>query len=97
MKIEKFKGNGEKLFDLMEDIVSKVKDNSPLEDGISEQNLATKFFNFFADKITNISNILKDYSSFVLDKEKETGMTDFSLVSQSHVDKIIAESKATKC
>ena len=73
-RIEEFKSNGKKPFNLMYDIIGKVKENSLPNDGISEQNLASIFCNFILDKITNIRNMLKDYSNFVLDKDKELGM-----------------------
>ena len=82
-----------KLFDC--DIIGKVKVYSPPGDRISEQNLDSKFCNFFVHKITNISNILKDCSSLVLDEEKEPRMIELSQVSKSYVEKMIGESKAT--
>ena len=45
-------------------------------------------------KITYIRNMLKDCSSFVLDREKELGMTEFSEGSESCVEMIIGDSKA---
>ena len=55
------------------------------DDGISVEILASKFCNFFVEKITNIKNMLKDYISFVL--EKKPGMIEFNQVSESYVGK----------
>ena len=52
-KMEKFKGNGEKLFDLTCDITGNIK-NSLHNDGILKENLASKFCYFFVYKITCI-------------------------------------------
>ena len=41
--------------------------------------------------------MLMDYSNFVLHKEKESEMTEFSQVSESCVEKIIGETKAITC
>ena len=65
--------------------------------GTSEKDLASKFCNFFVDKITNIRDRLRDDSRFVVEKEREPGMLEFNQVSESYVQKIIGESKATNC
>ena len=39
---------------------------------------------------------LKDYSNFVLEKEREPGMLEFNQVSESYVEKIIGENMATR-
>ena len=70
-------------------IIGKVKENSLPEDGNSEQKLASTFCHFIVDKITNNRNMLKDYNSLDLNKEKEPGMTEF--VSESYVGMIIGE------
>ena len=70
MKIEKFKGNGNKLFSLMYDIIGRVKENMLSDARISEQDLANKFCNFFLEKITNIRDKLRDNSRFVVEKQK---------------------------
>ena len=62
-----------KLFDFMHGIIGKVKEDSLCNDGISEQKLASKFYNFFVNKITNIRNMLTDSSYFVLDRVKKAG------------------------
>ena len=84
-----------RLFSLMYDIIGRVKENVLPDSGSSEQDLASKFCNFFVDKITNIRDRLKDNSSFVVQKEREPGMLEFNQVSESYVQKIIGESKAT--
>ena len=55
----------------MYDIIASIKENRLPDVGTSEQDLASKFCNFFVNKITNIRDRLKDYSSFVLGKERE--------------------------
>ena len=49
------------------------------------------------DKIANIRNRLKDNNRFVVQKEREPGLLEFNQVSESYVQKIIGESKATNC
>ena len=49
------------------------------------------------DKITNIRDRLKENGRFVVQKDREPGMPEFNQVSESYVQKIIEESKATKC
>ena len=71
MKKEEFKGDGKGLFSLMYDIIGRVKENVLPDSGTSEQDLASKFCNFFVDKITNIRDRLKDNSRFVVQKERE--------------------------
>ena len=51
-------------------IIGRVKENGLPDDGTSEQDLASKFCNFFVDKLTNIRDKLKEYSRFVLEKER---------------------------
>ena len=97
MRIEEFKGNGEQLFSLMYDIIGRVKENVLPDAGTSEQDLASKFCNLFVDKITNIRDRLRYNSRFVVEKEREPGMLEFNQVSESYVQKIIGESKATNC
>ena len=63
--------------------------------GTSEQDLASKFCNFFVDKITNSRDSLRDEGRFVVEKESEPGMLKFNQVSESCVQKIIGESKTT--
>ena len=89
MKTEEFKCNGEKHFDLMHDKIGKVKENSPLDVRIYEQKLGSKYCYFFVNKINNIWDMLMDYSSFVLEKEREPGMIEFNEVSDPYVEKII--------
>ena len=79
-KIEEFKGDGKRLFSLMYGIIGRVKGNVPPDSGTSEQDLASKFCNFFVDKITNIRDRLKDNSKFVVQKEREPGMLKFNQV-----------------
>ena len=80
----------------MYDTIGSVKENGLPEAGTSEQDLASKFCNFFVDKITNIKDRLRDNSRFV-EKEREQGMLEFNHVSESYVQKITGESKATYC
>ena len=47
--------------------------------------------------MTNIRDRLKDNRRFVVQKEREPGMLEFNQVSESYVQKIIGESKATNC
>ena len=54
----------------MSDIIDRVKENVLPNSGTSEQDLASKFCNFFVDKITNIGDRLKDNSRFVLQKRE---------------------------
>ena len=49
------------------------------------------------DKITNIRDRLMENSRLVVQKEREPGMLEFNQVSESHVQKLIQESKATNC
>ena len=81
----------------MYDIIGKVKGNVQPDSGTSEQDLASKFCNFFMDKIANIRDRLRDKSRFVVQKEREPGMTKFNQVLKSDVQKIIGESKAINC
>ena len=84
-----------RLFSLTYDIIGRVKENVLQDSGISEQDLAGKFCNFFVDKITNIRDRLKDNSRFVVQKEREPGMLEFNQESELYVQKIIQDSKAT--
>ena len=68
MTIEKFKGDGKGLFSLMYDIM--IKENVLPDYGTSEQDLASKFCNFFVDKITIIMHRLKDHNKFVIQKKE---------------------------
>ena len=81
----------------MYDIKGRVKENVLPVSGISEQDLLRKLCNFFVDKITSIRDRLKDNSRFVVQKERELGMLEFNQVSESYVQRIIGESKATNC
>ena len=81
----------------MYDIIGRVKENVLPDSGTSEQDRASKFCNFFVDKITNIRERCKDNSRFLVQKEREPGMLEFNQVSESCVLKIIGESKATNC
>ena len=67
----------------MYDIIGRVKVNVLPDSGTPEQDLASKFCNFFIDKITNIRDRLKDNSRFVVQKEREPGMLEFNQVSES--------------
>ena len=58
----------------MYDIIGKVKENVLPDSRTSEQDLASKFCNFFLDKIATIRDKLKDNSRFVVQKEREPGM-----------------------
>ena len=86
-----------KLFSLMYDIIGRIKQNGLLDAGISKQDLANKFYNFFVNKIINIRDRLMDYSRFVLEKERKPGMLEFNQVSESNMQKRIGKSKATDC
>ena len=79
----------------MYDILGRVKERVLPDSGTSEQNLASNFCNFFVDKTTNIRGKLKDNSRFLVQKEREPGMLKFNQVSESYVQKIIGECKAT--
>ena len=70
MKIEEFKGDEKSLFSLTYDIIGKVKENVLPDSGTSEQELASKFCNFFVDKITNVRDRLKDNSRLVEQKKR---------------------------
>ena len=72
-RIENFKGDGNGLFSLMYDIIGRVKENVLPDFGTSEQDLVSKFCNFFVDKITNIRNDLKDNNRFVVQKKESQG------------------------
>ena len=95
MKIEEFKGNGKRLFNLMYDIIGRVKENVLPDDGTSEQDLASRFCNFFVNKITNVRDRLRDNRRFVEEKEREPDMLELNQV--SYVQKIIREHKTTNC
>ena len=62
MKIEEFKGNGKKIFDLMYDIIGRDKENGLPDAGTSKQDLASKFSIYFVDKITSLRDGLNDHS-----------------------------------
>ena len=81
----------------MYDIIGRMKENRLPDTGTSEQDLASKSCNFFVDKITNIRDRLKDYSSFVIEKERKPGMLEFNQVSDSYVEKVIGDRKVTTC
>ena len=81
----------------MYNIIGRVKENVLPDSGTSEQDLVSKFCNFFVDRITNIRDRLKDNSRFVVQKEREPGMLEFNHISEYYVLKIIGESKATNC
>ena len=97
MKIEEFKGNGQKLFSLMYDIIGRIKENWLQEAQTSEQDLTNKLCNIFVDKIANNREKLRDNRRFVLEKEREPGILEFNQVSVSYVQKIIEENKAINC
>ena len=88
-KTEEFKGDGKRLFSLMYDIIGRVGENVLPDSGTLEQDLVSKFCNFFVDKITNIRDRLKDNSRFVVQKEREPGMLQFNQVSEAYVQKMI--------
>ena len=71
-KLKKFKGKGKKLFSFMYNIIDRVKVHGLLDAGTSEQDLASKFCNFFVYKIIIIRHRLKEYSIFFLKKGKGT-------------------------
>ena len=75
----------------------QVKENGLPDVWTSEQDLASKFCNFFVDKITNIRDRLRDNRRFVVEKEREPGMLEFNQVSEAYVQKITGEGKATNC
>ena len=55
----------------MYDIIGRVKENLPPDSGTSEQDLASKFCNFFVDKITNITSeqdLASKFCNFFVDK-----------------------------
>ena len=58
--------------------MGRVKGHRLPDVGTSEQDLATKFCNFFVDKITDIRDRLKGYNSFVLENKRKTGMLEFN-------------------
>ena len=91
------KSKGKKLFGLIYDIIGRIKENRLMDAGTFEQDLAGKFCNFFVDKITNLRDRLKDYGSFVVEKEREPGMLELNHVSNSYVEKLIGENKVTNC
>ena len=95
MKIEKFLGDGKRLFSLKYDIIDRVNENVQPDSRTSEQDLASTFCIFFVDKITNIRDRLKKNNRFVIQKERKPGVLEFNQVSESYVQKIIWESKAT--
>ena len=74
-------------------ITGRVKENGLPDVGTSEQDLATKFCNFFVDKITNI----RKNSRVFVEKERKPGMLEFNQVSESYVQKIMEESKVANC
>ena len=78
-------------------IIGKVKENSLPDHGTSEENLPSKFCNIFVDNITYIRNMFMDCSTFVLDRNKETGIKEFNQLSELYVGNIIGDSKATSC
>ena len=78
-------GDGKRLFSLMYDIIGRVKEHVLPDSGTSEQDLVSKFCNFFVNKITNIRDRLKNNSRFFVQKEREPGMLEFNQVSRSYV------------
>ena len=84
----------EKDFSLMYDIIDRVTENVLSDSRILEQYLASKFCNFFVDKINNIGDRLKDNNRFGLQKEREPGVLEFRQVSESYVQKIIGETRS---
>ena len=64
----------------MYDIIGRVKENVLPDAGTSEQDLPSKFCNFFVDMITNIGVRLRDNSRFVVQREREPGMLELNQV-----------------
>ena len=73
------------------DIIGRVKENVLPDSGTSEQDLMSKFCNFFVEKITNIRDRCKDNSKFIVQKEREPGMLKFNQVSKSYVQNMTGE------
>ena len=82
MKIEEFKGDEKRLFSLMYDIIGRVKEDVLPDYGTSEQDLASKFCNFFVNKITNITDRLK-ITADLFYKKKESQECQNSIRYQS--------------
>ena len=78
------------------DIIGRVKENVLSDAEISEQDLASKFCNFFVDKKTNILDRLRDNSRFVVEKEREPGILEFNQVSWPYVQKIVGGKQGHK-
>ena len=54
----------------MYDIIGRIKENGIPDAETSQKDLASKFCNFFLDKITKIRERLRDNSRFVVEKER---------------------------
>ena len=85
-----------KLFHLMYEMMGKVKENILSDDEIFSTDYNKLILQFLCRQDPNIRNMHKEYGSFGLGK-KEPGMTEFSQVSESYLEKVIGESMAINC
>ena len=90
--------NTRKLYSLINKITGTTKEN-PLPELTNEEELANEFAEFFLDKIQNIQRELDDKLKYQLTKTApvEAQLTEFKVVCEDEVAKIIMNMKTKQC
>ena len=88
-EVTKFKGNSKHLYNLIAELTGSKVEN-PLPEGLSDEELAEHFADFFIGKIENIRDKLNSYTLYSPIENNTIGkLSEFKPLSTDEIRKLI--------